>query len=653
MSGPFDPYGADSGANTTIGFPTTYGDSLSASWDQATQVTSFLGLQEDMQKRWEESVRKYNQRIGHDSGADTSMAGMSRTISVDGSDQTSWQEWFLGTNDIRDARQEKLKQDTATVNAELERMNDPTMPGLNTIFAQAKQDRQQVTQRADQTAETGPFGSSVFRFAGGAAGSVTLNDPFNLLTLPFGGFGKTLAVKLGTDVVINAAVSGVSQDQFVNPQARALGEQTQSPWEAALFGGATAGVLHVSALGLGKLAGKALNRAGFNSPELGPLDFNDSQLRSMFEARPEDPTARAGLSALDDGEHFSRGNPYGDTAAGARQFHGEVTDIMAAMQGKTDTAIVRVLPAADDFTIDNLDFHTQIVREQSPEIFDALNVATDKISAIDEQIAQVTGQLDNTSVGDALTKIDETSGALVKALEADAVNPALTQPQRDAVVARAQQIKESLLAKPADLTGEIKAAEDRFNGAQSKAEQLAAARDLDKLYKSAGEDALQKAHDSVTIPLAKEIQSLNASRKAAVKQFKVARSAMDKAIEQVKAAERVKELLNPLGQREALSNPLHYTVAERTGQQIDEASKTLAGSVEALVKEKPEVKDANGAPVKAEPRGDIDLGNGVTIPRDFMFSDPAHPDFGKTAGEIFDDLVEDEKLLEAMRTCAI
>jgi hypothetical protein len=98
---------------------------------------------------------------------------------------------------------------------------------------------------------------------------------------------------------------------------------------------------------------------------------------------------------------------------------------------------------------------------------------------------------------------------------------------------------------------------------------------------------------------------------------------------------------------------LNYSVAERRAAQISEASKTLPDSVEALIKEKPEVKEPDGEVIKPAPKGDIDLGNGVMLPRDFKMSDPLNPGNERTAGEIFDDLVEDEKLLEAMRTCAI
>lgn len=634
MSNPLDASAGTGAVVGTVGGPTSFFDNFQATLQEAATNESWLGFEGEVRSRWDDSLKQLQAKTG------LATAVNDPTPLVEDLIDPNKERWitraFLGVDDTSAERQ-AMFQAARDANARVTALGDPSIPSLEQIIEEVKNNRGVRAENAAQVAEaSGAFGGFFGRLAGGV--TAALADPAQLPTLLAGGVGKTAAMRIGTEIAANAAVGGAVQSQLVNPQHRLLGEEEGSVAEAALYGGLAAGVIRGGAEGLGVLASRALDRA---TPEVS-FDFADDQLRQMFQAAPENPQARAGLALLDQQTHIDSSISYVETDAGYRRFTGEVGDIWGSVTGRTDTAIARLLPPIESFTLENLDFHTQVVREQTPEVFSRLEAASGRVAELDAQIVDAQGRLDNLTVGDALAKIDEDTGNLVQAYEAELQQPNLSAADRAALEQKIAGIVESVQARPQ--TPDLAAAEARLAAATTKAERLAAARDLDKLYKSVGEDQLAKAVDSVEIPLKKELQALRASRKAAAKEFRASRAAMDQRIAEVKAEERVKQLLQP--QRGTSLERGEFDVEGMRPDRVEAQAKAVDEAHEGLEAQKE-------APLPPpDDKGMIDFGDGVLVDKNFVVSDPLTGE-PSTAGKVYADLQDDQALLEAMRTCAL
>jgi len=645
---PFDAAGTQGAVIGTVGAPTGFLDNFRATLNVAANNDRWLDGEREIQDGWQNSLRAYQQRTGQQL-PDSNPIKLIED-SIDPERDRPFARWFSGADDTSPHRVAQF-QAAQDINEQIKALNDPNIKSIEQIIEAVKDARGLRAQDAQDVSEAStPIGGLLGRLAGGVVGSMT--DPAQLPTLIAGGFGKTVAMRIGTEVATNAAAGGFIQGELINPQNKLFGEQEGSVGEAALLSGLAGGVLRGAGEGLGALATRALDRVSL--PQVDSFNFDDPQLRQMFERAPDSPATRAGIAALDENAHFEANNPYAHTGAGLQRFTGEAEDITRAFSG--DTAVGRFLAPVEDFTLDNLDYHTQVVREQAPEIFDRLEQATARVNQLDEEIAGTQDTLANISVSDVLRKIDEDSANLVQSYEQELANPNLSKADRAALQQKIDGIKESVGAVQPELADQIAAAEQRLAEATTKGEQLAAARDLDKLHKAAGEDILQKAVDSVEIPLKKKTQALRASRKAAAREFKAARDEMDRAIEKIKAEERVKELLHPQqGTDPAGAFDVEMVRGDRAAQAqklVDDWWDSLQRGDfnEDLVREKPPVEEG-AEPVTTVPEGMVDIGNGTLLPRDFVVS---NPDGGETTvGALFDEMKDDVKLVDAMKVCAI
>jgi len=199
----------------------------------------------------------------------------------------------------------------------------------------------------------------VTRFVGGVAGAMT--DPFNALTLPIGGFGKTVAGRIVTEAVANMAIEAASQP-IVAEQRRALGRDALTGDEAIrniVFAGVGAGALR-GGIELAprawdgiKAAPRAVQEKAWaaildRTPGLREKvgsevawDALDPHLADIAEAAiaPENMTneLRGAVAAVRAEARFAQANPFADDAAG-RSAHRDgmaaaMRRIMADMDG--------------------------------------------------------------------------------------------------------------------------------------------------------------------------------------------------------------------------------------------------------------------------------------------------------------------------------
>lgn len=590
---PFDPY-VDGEVEATAGPPRGFFDSAEAAFQQAYRVDSTLGLEAEIQSRWENTVRAYERKTGQATNLQHSyevtnallQPMLPANVSRLGADLFTQGIGDFGRGEapgtpgfrVAQEREAQVKQ-ARELSEHIKQLNDPDLQSLEQIFEDVKIARGEIIAEAN---EAGFWGSLFGGIGGTVAGIATGRDPVNLIGMIAGGAGKTAARRIGTEMVANAGAEFAAQELSIQPTRVALGEPEggvgESVLYAALFGGAFRGAIE---------GGGALLR---RTPEV-----EDAALREVFDAAPQNPQARAGRSLLDEADSFDNYNPHGDTEVGKRVFTAELAEVQALLAGRTDTAIARALPQ-QEFNLEVLDLDTQVVREQQPLVFERTVQTQQALAAVDAEIVSATQAVDTIGLVEAVARIDEDAAELIRSFEGDLASPQLTRAQREAVTSKINTVVESL-----------------------------------------GVDSVRKELNDAQIGPRKELQRLRKERQAAAKRYSLARNELDKAVKQVQLEREIKQRV--LGAGQTIPRNKADVFPEREAQ-VAQAAETLNDYSATLI---PEQITADG----------IDLGDGVLLPTDFKITDPDNPAKEVTFGDLMRRIREDEQMLEAIRTCAV
>lgn len=593
------------------GFFSDFGAEASAVYATTSRNRSMLGLESEVLSRWEESTRRYQKLTGQDPGDINNLATVYGLVNpIISPNKERWAGQFTHfmepefdpvSGPAIDAQ--RLVQ-AKKINDQIRALGDPSVKSIEDILKEVVESRGQRREDEASISATSGWGGTFGGFAGGMAGSFTTRDPLNLLTFGFGGFGKTAAAKIGTEMLAGVGVELAAQELAIRPTETALGEEHAPLLQDLFYAGLGAGVIRGAGVGLGKLTGR-----GLRSNPLDPFDASDDHLlREMFGANIKDPDARAGNILLDEHQAFTAANPYGESPTGYRRFTGEMEDIYNVVQGRTESAVGRILPI-EEFNFENLSLDTQIVREQRPDIFERLQIANQAIQSIDERIAQVTNQIDNMSIADAVERVDIDTGMLVRSLEKDLEKPGLTEPQR-----------------------------------------IDLARRIDVIVKSLGEERIAQEFNDASIAPTKELQRLRQSRKAATKEFKAARNEMDGEVKRVQVEAQIKQMLGP---KPAIqSGPIHTFPINPSALRYDVISSHRTSVEAAALVEEKTPTNLTEVKIEDEPTA-IDLGNGKTVPPDFHIEDPDNPGNQISAAELLARNEADALQDEAVRTCSL
>lgn len=590
MSSPYD-------TGDAIALPATNGPQLSlaesfeAVFDSAYTVDSALGLEAEVRLRWEDNVRRYQAQTQQSINGYISDAVYSELINrrKDLGGERAFNQAYTAAIVPDAAATGDTEQVYNRIAGLGEQFKAAGFLDLDDIIDQAVENRQAII---GQSARVEGFGNTVAGFAGGVFGSiaaaVTGRDPIQFGALFAGGGGKTVATRIASEIAVNAAAEAVVQKLSIQPTRKALGEPDSPFLLSVLTAGAAGGLIRGGIEGVGALARKAFARGE-------PLTVDERVVRQILESRPQDPAARAGLNALDESTAYNAANPYGDTLAGTRRFNADIAEIMQVVSGRPDTAIARTLPPMDEFTIDNLDFTTQAAREEQPLVFAALNDANARLQSIDAEIADLTNQIDNLSVAEGVARIDEPPADLIRSFEADASNPQLTRAKREA-----------------------------------------AARRMDQIIQSLGEENVTK-----------KLQQLRQKRKAAAREFKRTRKAFDAVVEGVVTRARIKELAfgKTPGNKAATAGVPFNTTALRKDV-VEAQTKAIDAAHEQL-------PETSGRILQSmDTEAGIDLGDGNVVAREFAIIDPDNPGKFVTAEALHKRMVEDAAMLDAMTVCS-
>lgn len=608
MSNPLDPGFASSPA--TVGASTSILDNFMRGWDLSeTQTTT--SVEDATLPLYENAIKAYEARIGKKTGVQADRRLVSNLIQpiIDPNNErglaSAWSNFdftvYQSGVDTPEIRLERARQ----IDNEIKALNDPTIPSIEGILKQVQEQYLALQESAQQGSDSGGMLGWLAQSAGAGLGVLAEGDPLALSSMIGGGSG-TIARRIGTDLLLGAAFGVENQVFNLNPTARVMGGEEVSATEAALQGALGQAIVGATLHGLGRVASRAYEAARL--PEFNIDVGGDPQLRAMFEAAPESPRARAGLQLLDNEAQFVLHNPYGDTTPAYRRFTAEVGDVAALMEGRTDTAVGRFIASEPlEFNLDNWNADHEIVRAQQPLVFDRLVAATQRLNAVDTAIAEATTRIDNLSVADAVSRIDEAAGQLVRAFEEDMHAPGATN--------------------------EVK---------------LRAAQQIDKIVKSLGEDLVERNMNDAAIAPKKEMQTLQASRRAANKEFKAARNAMDRAIEANKALEAAKlkafpqQPDVPLARVPIQPDRLRADVVARAVEETDATSAKIEADKE----------QTRLAPAIDEEAGTVVVG-GATLHLDAIVPDFDNPGKDISVRDLMKRIDEDEALVEAVRTCAL
>lgn len=579
-------------------------ESISQGYKQQYRVDSPYSLESEIKDRWNASLSQYEQVTGQRPNLRLDLNAFNTYARVTkGQDPSIYQQAITSRGfEVSEAMQQDIAN-FRKVNEAIKALGNPEIKSFEDVLEEAIKAQQAVEEETGAMAERGGTGDAIGRFIGAVGGSFSERDPITLSTLGLGGFGKTIAARILTEGAVQGAISAVSEFGAVEPNRQLAGLPEGSPWTNVL----AAAALGASLRGVGEGLSSFIRAR----TEVGDLrfDFSDSQMEQMFKAAPQSSTARAGLDLIEGQRTFEAVNPYGETEAGSRRFVAELEEVQRLMAGSTDTAIARFIPD-QPVEVQLLDADMELVKAEAPEIHAVYEAAAARVSEIDEQI--VTGQntVEGLTLGDALERIDPETAALVRSYEQDLKNPQLTAPARMDIEQKLEMIVQSI-----------------------------------------GEERVVQAINDVQITPRKALQQTRQSRKAAVKEYRAAKQAVDRTLAKVQAEQRVKDLANrkasaPLVATQQSDIPLFYMRREVVETQV--AQTAAANAV---------LPDTSRAIAMAEPtpEGLIDLGDGEMVTPDFTL-EVEMPD-GTTrslnAAAIMKDLKEDEQLLDAMRTCSL
>lgn len=578
-------------------------EGLSAGYSQQYNVDSSYGMEAEVFDRWKDSLYKLERTTGTKFDMQLDYGSINNYVrAVKGEDPSLWQQ-SITLQGLDPTEAIKARAPFEKANAAIKQLNDPDIRSMEDIVDEVIKFRAGIEEESAVISETGGFMAGLGQFVGAVAGSFSPRDPLLLATMGFGGFGKNVAVKIGTEAGIAGGVETTQQFASVQPTRAVLGEEPGSPLTNVVYAMLGAGLLRGGFEGaahlLGKVRGRGISEDG---------TVNVPELHQALEENIQSPSARAGLHLLDAQETFDRANPYGESPVGTRRFIAELDDVYKVMSGQTDTAIARALPELP-YEVQLLSEDVTIVKAERPEVYDRLESAQAKLNEIDDRIAGMQQDIGDLSISDAISRVDQDAGILARSFEEDLKNPQLTSKAK------------------ADVE-----------------------RKLNTVIESIGVDRIVREAENVAIKPKKELQSMRASRRAASKEYRKARNEFDKALAQTQAEIKIKQMVGkPVKNVERLE-PNSFNPEQFSPDVVAEVKRTISNAEETIPDASIRiVSDAMLAEDK------IDLGNGKMVDKDFQF-EVTNSDGSVavlSAEAIMKDLQEDEFMLEVIRNCPL
>lgn len=573
-------------------------ENVSQGFQQQYRVDSPYSLEAELQNAWEDSLNLYMRETGDESPRDFIMEDYGfYAREILGEEQSKFQINLLTGETSANVLEavEKFRK----LDEQMQLLDNPNIKSFDQILGEVIKMQQEVEERTAEVGGgvTGFVGQTI----GAIAGSLTLRDPLTLTTLGIGGFGRTVAARIGTEMGIVGGAAAAGAEYGVNPNRQIAGLEELNPIYEGLFAAAGAGILRGAFEVVIPGVRSRLQRTAGEFE----ISFDDAQLRQMFENNVNSPRARAGMELMDNAELFARSNPYGTGRVAEQRFLAELEQVQATLNNVPQTAIARFLPE-QPFEYIQRAADYQLAKEQAPFVYARMEQAQARVVELEKEIGAVGQSLEELELPDAVRLVDEAAAARLDELSMRINDPATPEPERAALELEGQAIVNRV-----------------------------------------GVDKIADAVGARETPLRKEVQTLRRSRQAAQRRYRQARQEVDKIVEGIKQREA------------AMKNVLQRDAVDATAlgmlDQPIPTSITRYDVVESTVAKINAAEEIEPRLLQAADDGTIDIGARENVPEGFEF--PAE----NTNGEVemvsirsaMQDLEEDLALEEAMRSCLI
>jgi hypothetical protein len=641
----------------SAGPTSSFVENFGAAFDVQRHVQSQVGLEADVEERYAKNGERYRELTGEEPPVFPYSAFAAAARHHLGENAAGfWQRGFFASADTgfadpadRDAFEglQEHEAKIATLKAE-----HPDLKSFGDIFDEVR--GQAAQMRATEAGVSARRGFAGFTGAllGGTAGAFSPRDPLNLVTLGLGGFGRTIGARILTEGAVQAGISGAGNLAGAAENARLLGQEPESLGSAVMTGFLGGALLRGAGEGarVGAPAAfhavenklfpqRAAARAIRDTIEgnLGrPLTalmadsgLGDRQLAEFMRRLPSTSRNRAAAAMLENAAELEALNPYGNSPAGSQKFAREAWQAHDAIEG--DTAPPPLRGAVDRATREAA--ARDLARAENPETFarfDAAQKAHDDLAAQVEELRQ---QIDNRTMADAVARIDPASGERVRMIETE-LDGVIPKARRTELLHELNAVVENIGPET------IAKAENDFRIGPKKRlkEAVARARTARKELAAVERETARAAADAEA--------RLNVKRRADEEQMRAFALKPENAAAPGEARDRW-----------AAATPAAAKAAADTAKAVSEAREAAGKAIlDRAFPSEPSAGAVVEPPRAAGAPRMVDIGLDRLVPDDGKVVVGHNTDGSpvvKTIREVLDDLREDDRLLEAMKVCAI
>lgn len=617
-----DTHVTEAGLQGSIGPEARWWPILVQSGVQQFSVDSPMSLSAELGNRWSESIDRLRaQGQNFDTPTDPRAYGRFAQFVRDGTpvtaDDNNPLDARYGTPHLSDQF-----EDMRRANEAIRQLNNPNIKTFEQILEEVSTMQRGVEEQTASMHERGPPGTWLAELLGGAAGSFTLRDPLNLVTAPIGA-GRTIATRILTDMAIAGATTAITDLAVVQPNREFVGLPERNPYfdiGAAVLG---AGLFRGGLEGLGHSAGR-LRGIG----DIEGIDFTvrDAQMQQMFE-RIDTPTARAASSILDDTIVFEHSNPYGEGQVAGYRWQAELEGTARALNGEAEVPL-ELPPIPSEYIDRHLSF--QMVKETAPEVYARMEAAQAALRTINEPHPILAGE------GPALSP-----------------NGLFREGQRhgnEVFLEYQSSPKEAPIPVHVKISDEgiAEISVDQFSALSNRIGPAKVREAMDELMEMYPEiRSFEGLRNSGAAP--GRTQKVNATRRAANKEYQAAYRAVEAEAERLEHAEVAKrsiaqtqsiDVLGPSVTSEPMTGPMtRFDFVEAHAGKVEAADTAIPAKADAV----------NELEINPE-TNTVDIGTKTPISADFKVP---FEDGELTVKEVLDDLAEDRRLEEAVKGCAI
>ena len=356
------------GADRLVGFSgggySSYGDIFDAVFNDARDNNSMFGLHQTFQDIYQANSKMAFDLAGESiPGFETlRFKDVARSLAAGeelGMHETSVQ---MGTGFVQ-YETSQYTVDLDAVNEGLKRLQEthPEIQTFEEMYAAVQAQAKATEQRAGDVLSRASLSGDVVGFMSGMAGAFNENDPLNIATLGIGGWGKSAGLRIASEMGIGGLTEAINQILGVRENRELLGLDN-SVWRSAqqiLFAAAGAGVFR-GAFEVAPVFGKAVEsrvapQRAFGRELLSALEEVGVPVRSEEFLQQLSPYwtktemvspshARAVRHALDDEGRFSRDNPLGETPEATTEHHARVQKALEELRAARSDELNGVEP---------------------------------------------------------------------------------------------------------------------------------------------------------------------------------------------------------------------------------------------------------------------------------------------------------------------